>query len=207
MTNCSCSWFTKFYNLTTQHGQQCTLLKSCFLKGALDMYRIYLFISNSVDDFKLNQYRNLQPILPMHFLFMKYFVNSIIFRASHRLLYRVFIEVYFEKIESARNFHISSKVNLQHKTQHAVITHANTSNSTEIPTFFWKKVGDDVILVQLVGSYLDLPWPPRAEEGLRVDLDTLRYLKKIEPLCPSRKCGPNLGEAKIQDGRRRPSWI
>ena len=59
----------------------------------------------------------------------------------------------------------------------------------------------------IVGSYLDLPWPPRAEEGLRVDSDTLRYLKKIEPLCPSRKCGPNLGEAKIQNGRRRPSWI
>ena len=61
--------------------------------------------------------------------------------------------------------------------------------------------------VNLVGSYMDLPWPPRAEKGLRVDSDTLRYLKKIEPLCPSRKCGPNLGEAKIQNGRRRPSWI
>ena len=59
----------------------------------------------------------------------------------------------------------------------------------------------------IVGSYLDLPWPPRAEEGLRVDSDTLRYLKKIKPLCPSRKCGPNVEEAKIQNGRRRPSWI
>ena len=39
-------------------------------------------------------------------------------------------------------------INLYCKTQHAVITHANTSNGIKIPTFFWKKVGDDVILVQ-----------------------------------------------------------
>ena len=48
---------------------------------------------------------------------------------------------------------------------------------------------------------MDLPWPSREEEGLRVDSDTLRYLKQYEPLCPSRKCGPNLGEAKIQNDR------
>ena len=29
---------------------------------------------------------------------------------------------------------------------------------------------------------MDLPLPPRAEEGLRVDSDTLRYLKQNEPL-------------------------
>ena len=30
--------------------------------------------------------------------------------------------------------------------------------------------------------------------------------RKNESLCPSRKWGPNPGEAKIQNGRRRPSW-
>ena len=70
--------------------------KKTLLKGALDKYNIYLFISNSIEDFKLNQYRNFQLILPKRFHFMRYFVNSIIFRVSHRLLYRVFIEVNFE---------------------------------------------------------------------------------------------------------------
>ena len=64
-------------------------------KGALDKYNIYLFKSNSIEDFKLNQYRNFQLILPMRFHFMMYFVNSIIFSVSHRLLYCVFIEVDF----------------------------------------------------------------------------------------------------------------
>ena len=64
-------------------------------KGTLDKYNIYLFKSNSIEDFKLNQYRNFQLILPMRFHFMMYFVNSIIFRVSHRLLYCVFIEVDF----------------------------------------------------------------------------------------------------------------
>ena len=66
-------------------------------KGALDKYNIYLFISDSIEDFKLNQYWNFQLILPMHFHFMRYFVNSIIFRVSYRLMYCVFIEVDFEK--------------------------------------------------------------------------------------------------------------
>ena len=35
------------------------------------------------------------------------------------------------------------------------------------------------------------PVTTRAEEGLRVDSDTLRYLEKNEPLCPWQKCGPN----------------
>ena len=55
------------------------------IKGALDKYDIYLFISNSVEDFELNQYQNFQLILPMRFHFMMYFVNSIIPRVSHRL--------------------------------------------------------------------------------------------------------------------------
>ena len=67
------------------------------LKGALDKYGIYLFISNYIKDFKLDLYWNFQLILPKRFHFMSYFVNSIIFRISHRLLYCVFIEVDFEK--------------------------------------------------------------------------------------------------------------
>ena len=73
-----------------------TILKSVF-KGALDKLKIYLFVSYSIEDFKLNQYQNFQLTLPMRFHFMRYFVNSIIFRVSHRLLYCVFIEVDFEK--------------------------------------------------------------------------------------------------------------
>ena len=68
-----------------------------YIKGALDKYNIYLFITYSIDDFKLHQYQIFQLILPMHFHFMRYLVNSIISRVSHRLLYYVFIEVDFEK--------------------------------------------------------------------------------------------------------------
>ena len=56
-----------------------------------------IFVPNSVENLKLNQYRIFQLILPMRFHFMRYFVNSIISRVSHRLLYCVFIEVDFEK--------------------------------------------------------------------------------------------------------------
>ena len=47
------------------------------------------------------------------------------------------------------NIHIYSKFN-QYRTwnSHAVINHANTSNGIKIPTFFWKKMGDDIILFQ-----------------------------------------------------------
>ena len=71
----------------------------CSFKGALDKSNIYLFISrySSTEDLKLNQCRKFELILPMRFHFMRYFVNSIIFRVSHRLLYSVFIEVDFEK--------------------------------------------------------------------------------------------------------------
>ena len=74
------------------------------VKGALDKYNIYLFICNSIEDLKLNQYWKFQLILPMHFDFMRYFVNSIIFRVSHRLLYCVFIEVDFEKYKMPEIF-------------------------------------------------------------------------------------------------------
>ena len=75
----------------------------------LDKYNIFLFISNSIKDFKLNQYWNFQPILSMRFQFMKYFVNNIISGVSHRLLYCVFTEVNFWKIENTSKIHISSK--------------------------------------------------------------------------------------------------
>ena len=74
------------------------------MKWALDKYNIYLFISNSIEDFKLNQYQNFQLILPMHFHFMRYFMNSIIFIVSHRLLYCVFIKVDFEKEKMLKIF-------------------------------------------------------------------------------------------------------
>ena len=45
------------------------------------------------------------------------------------------------------------------------------------------------IYIYIVGSYLDLPWPPKAEEGLRVDSDTLRYLKKLSPYAPCESVG------------------
>ena len=76
------------------------------VKGALDKYNMYLFISSSIEDLKSNQYRKFELILPMRFHFMRYFVNSIIFRVPNC----VFIEVDFEKKENARNIHISSKV-------------------------------------------------------------------------------------------------
>ena len=62
-----------------------------------DKNNIYLFLSYSIEDFKLNQNQNFQLILSMRIHFMRYFVNSIIFRVSHRLLHCVFIEVDFEK--------------------------------------------------------------------------------------------------------------
>ena len=37
---------------------------------------------------------------------------------------------------------------LEHKNQHAVFIHANTSDGIKIPTFFWKKLGMMFILVQ-----------------------------------------------------------
>ena len=64
----------------------------------------------AIEDIKLNQYQNFQLILPITFPFMRYFVNIIIFRVSHGLLYCIFIEVDFETIENVKNIHISSKV-------------------------------------------------------------------------------------------------
>ena len=46
-----------------------TCSHSLLLKGALDKCNIYLFVSYSIEDFKLNQYPNLQLILPNAFSF------------------------------------------------------------------------------------------------------------------------------------------
>ena len=70
----------------------------------MDKYNIYLFISNSIEDLISNQYWNFQIIVPMHFHFMRYFVNNILFRVSHRILYCVFIEVDFEKMKMLEVF-------------------------------------------------------------------------------------------------------
>ena len=45
------------------------LKKKKSIKGPLDKYSIYLFISTSIEELKSNQYRNFQLILPMHFDF------------------------------------------------------------------------------------------------------------------------------------------
>ena len=42
------------------------------LKGALDKYDLYLFIPNSIENLKLNQYQNFQLILPVRFHLMRY---------------------------------------------------------------------------------------------------------------------------------------
>ena len=86
-----------FSQFQMNHGHSTTYSNLKIFKGALDKYNIYLFISNSIEDFKLNQYRKFQLILPMRFHFMRYLVNINIFRVPHRLLYCVFIEVDFEK--------------------------------------------------------------------------------------------------------------
>ena len=67
------------------------------IKGILNKNNIYLFISDSMEDLKLNQSRNFQLILQMLFHFMRYFVIGTIFTVSFRLLYCVLIEVDFEK--------------------------------------------------------------------------------------------------------------
>ena len=43
---------------------------------------------------------------------------------------------------------VQKSVSLEYKTQHSVISHANTSNGIKIPTFFGKSWGNDVVLVQ-----------------------------------------------------------
>ena len=79
---------------------------SGMLKGALDKCSIYLFVSNSMENYmyKINRYQTFQLILPMCFHFMRSFVNSIIPWVSHRPLCCVFIEVDFEKKKVIEKF-------------------------------------------------------------------------------------------------------
>ena len=85
------------FTVTVHYGPWAKYTLLWALEGALDKYNIYLVILKSIEDFKLNQYPHFQLILPMRFHFVKYFVNSIIARVSHKLLYCAFIEVHFEK--------------------------------------------------------------------------------------------------------------
>ena len=79
------------------------------IKGALDKYDIYSFISYFIEDLKIKPLPKFLADSVNAFSFYEVFCDSIIFRVSHRLLYNVYIEVDFEK--NARNIHISSKVN------------------------------------------------------------------------------------------------
>ena len=63
--------------------------------------------------------------------------------------------------------------------------------------FYRKKKEEKIIPFTLLeGSYLDLPWPPRAEEGLRVHSDALRHvfhntvLDNWRHTSTGRNCGP-----------------
>ena len=87
-------------------------------------------MSNSMEDFKLNEYQNFHLIPANVFSFYELSVNRIIFIVSHRLLFCALIEVDLKKKkkEIARDIHISPKVKPEHKTQPGAITHANTSN-------------------------------------------------------------------------------
>ena len=92
------------------------------LKGHSTSITSFLHISNSIQEFKLNSYRNFQLILPIRFHCMWYFVNSVIFRVSQKLLYCAFNWSRLRKIENVRNIHISSKVS-QSRTWNSVCSH------------------------------------------------------------------------------------
>ena len=85
------NWTLKQVDATTQYKIQNLKLKGHWTSIT------FVFYFYSIDDFELNQYQNFQLILPISFHFMMYFVNSIIFRVSHRLLYFVFIDVDLKK--------------------------------------------------------------------------------------------------------------
>ena len=78
--------------------------------GAMDKYNIYLFISNSMDDFKSSQYWNFQVILPRRFSYE-------VFCEQHHLQsvpLATVLCIYWSrlwKIQDARNIYIPSKVN------------------------------------------------------------------------------------------------
>ena len=81
--------------------------------------------------------------MPFHFL--TYFVNSIIFRVSHRLLYSLVLCNYWSwrwKLKNARNVHISSKIN-QYGIQNSAFSHCTCQN------FQWYKNPDFFFLNKL----------------------------------------------------------
>ena len=103
---------------------------------SIDKKNIYILIPKSIEDIKLNSTEFFELIPQMRFHVMK--KNSIIPSVSHRLLYYRYYWSRLRKIYNARN--ISSKfINLERKTRHTVITHVNTSNDVNIPTFLGKK--------------------------------------------------------------------
>ena len=103
----------------------------------MDKYNIYLFISNSVENFKLNQYWNFWADSANKFSFYE------VFRKQHRLQsvpYAIVLCIYWSqlwKIENAKYIQISSEVNQSRMWNSAVITHANTSNGINIFFFFF----------------------------------------------------------------------
>ena len=94
---------------STDKTKLSTLVDGTNFKGALDKYTcIFLY---TIEDLK-NQTNteNFSWFCRCIFI-IRYFVNSIIFRVPHRLLYCVFINwSRLWKIENARNIHISSKI-------------------------------------------------------------------------------------------------
>ena len=99
------------------------------------MTSIFLYlILISIENFRLDLNLNFQLILPMCFHFMRYFVNRIIFRVSHRLLYCVYIEVDFVKNRKCQKYSNFFK-------SKSIIIHAKTSNGIKIPSFLEKVWG------------------------------------------------------------------
>ena len=107
------------------------------VKGALVKYNIYLFRSNSIENFKFKPIPTFSADYANVFSFCEVSCeHTASATVSHRQLYCVFIEVNLENRKCYRYIHISSKViNLECKTQHAVITHSNIPNDIKIPTF------------------------------------------------------------------------
>ena len=80
---CADSWgkFTQYVPVT----YTCKSLKGH--QTCVIYYNIYILAPSSIENFKINQYRNFQLIWSMRFHFMRFFVINIIPRVSHRPLY------------------------------------------------------------------------------------------------------------------------
>ena len=97
-----------FWSQLKAHISLITTPKISVLKEHWTSKTSIFFISDPIEDLKFNQYRHFQLILLMHFLLMRYFVNSIIFRVS--IDYCIVYWNRLWKIENTRNIHITSKV-------------------------------------------------------------------------------------------------